>query len=248
MFESRDRIGGQSQSQKMQIVMERSIICCVRLQTLLYISCWYDLLFVFIQVLAGWAKFHWIQGWTIQIFFWANYFICLIAEPCRIYLGYRGNLGERVPELFLFVFLCFSCVTFFVAEMAVYDYLPWMKPPLCTKVAGSECILPVEKAFWIARVILTVGELCFGVRALRRLIHEQSARFFVSLDASEYSPLMCANDVDAEASRSRAVGSLAHGWEGSVLDKSATPDKSGIAPRVFGRQLQTHVKSRPHVD
>ena len=26
----------------------------------------------------------------------ANYVLCLLLEPCRLYLGYAGNLGEKV--------------------------------------------------------------------------------------------------------------------------------------------------------
>ena len=26
----------------------------------------------------------------------ANYVLCFLLEPCRLYLGYAGNLGEKV--------------------------------------------------------------------------------------------------------------------------------------------------------
>eukprot|EP00933_Yihiella_yeosuensis_P032578 TRINITY_DN26199_c1_g1_i1.p1 TRINITY_DN26199_c1_g1~~TRINITY_DN26199_c1_g1_i1.p1 ORF type:complete len:248 (-),score=21.42 TRINITY_DN26199_c1_g1_i1:103-846(-) len=238
--------GGQAQSQPDggPVVVDRPIICCVRLQVLLYYSFWFDILFAFLQVLAGWAKYRWIEGWTIWSLFWANYIVCFCAEPCRLYLGYRGNLGERVPELFLFVFICLSLMVFFVAQLALYEVLPWLQPPDCTKVTARSCLLPLEKACWIVRLVFYLLELIFGIFALRRLIHEQSARFFVSLEASEDF-----SSISRYEEREMQEATLGE-RRGRILNspgQGAVQDSSGISAQIFGRPLQSP-SQRPHAD
>eukprot|EP00440_Ansanella_granifera_P020607 gb/GFBE01022379.1/.p1 GENE.gb/GFBE01022379.1/~~gb/GFBE01022379.1/.p1 ORF type:complete len:263 (+),score=45.41 gb/GFBE01022379.1/:1-789(+) len=245
------------------IVMDRAIARCVRLQTFLYFSFWFDLLFAFIEVLAGWAKWRWIKGATIVALFCANYVLCFILEPCRLYLGYAGNLGERVPELFLFVFMCLSCLSLLIAELVLCYIMPSLQPENCSLVSGLPCVLPVEQACWIVRIVLLLGELFLGVRALRRLIHEQSARFFVALDASEgdASRLDDSMDQDADLSAHWAAsnrrGSAAQTPERRTSRVAGSPetlregqslrqDESGVRAQIFGRQ--TSPVRRPHAD
>eukprot|EP00441_Pelagodinium_beii_P014077 CAMPEP_0197668328 /NCGR_PEP_ID=MMETSP1338-20131121/69021_1 /TAXON_ID=43686 ORGANISM="Pelagodinium beii, Strain RCC1491" /NCGR_SAMPLE_ID=MMETSP1338 /ASSEMBLY_ACC=CAM_ASM_000754 /LENGTH=246 /DNA_ID=CAMNT_0043247733 /DNA_START=36 /DNA_END=772 /DNA_ORIENTATION=- len=222
------------------IVMDRNVICCVRLQTFLYFSCLFDLLFAFLEVLAGWAKYRWLKGWHVLALFWANYALCFLLEPARLYLGYAGNLGERVPELFLFVFMCLSCLLYLIVEMAMCQSLEALQPGNCSEAPQLPCIFNMEKACWIVRACLLFGELLLGVRALYRLIHEQSARFFVALDAAEgndsfllddsfgQDPNISSNWATSEAGRSRQMETPPRG--GRV---AASPEASRLGQSSF---------------
>eukprot|EP00913_Durusdinium_trenchii_P017036 g16021.t1 len=95
---------------RVEIVLDRRVSSSVSLQVLLYCGVWFDVFLVIVEVLAGWAKLRWIRGTIMIALLCANYVLCLLLEPCRLYLGYAGNLGEKVPELFLFVFLCLGCI------------------------------------------------------------------------------------------------------------------------------------------
>mmetsp|Transcript_37717 Transcript_37717/g.60812 ORF Transcript_37717/g.60812 Transcript_37717/m.60812 type:complete len:272 (+) Transcript_37717:151-966(+) len=258
------------------IVLDRASLSCVRLQTLLYFSFWFDILFAFIEVLAGWAKWRWIKGPFIVILLGANYVLCFVVEPCRLYLGYAGNLGEKVPELFLFVFMCLSCLGIFAGELVLSAILPELQPANCSYVPELRCILPVEQACWIVRVVLLLGELIIGVRALRRLIHEKSTRFFVSLESEDAgqraTPGLEEEEVEVSgwstthgvtggrrSSRTpatpdrntrRVMSSPGRGWEGTA-GHSISQDESGIGARVLGRQLYSPARTnerRLHAD
>mmetsp|Transcript_48815 Transcript_48815/g.145867 ORF Transcript_48815/g.145867 Transcript_48815/m.145867 type:complete len:271 (+) Transcript_48815:67-879(+) len=235
------------------------------LQVLLYFSFWYDVLFAALLVLAAWVKFRWLKGEIIFAFLGGNFFVVFVLEPCRLYLGYTANLRERVPELFLFVFLCFLCYGAFAAQLVIPSAIEELSPKECSTIEGQSCVLPIEKACWMVRVVLLICEQVLGIRALRRLIKEKSARFFVSLEASVGSAAMdgavAADDVDITGiiDGPGSTGGIAANR--SALDSRSTPQggayftSRGASPsapgntsaQVYGRPME-HRDRRPHAD
>ncbi|CAE7556514.1 tmem17-a [Symbiodinium natans] len=167
------------------VVLDRAVSTNIQLQVFLYFGAWFDLLFALLQVIAGWAKYRWIRGTVVVAILCTNFLLCFVLEPCRLYLGYAGNLGEKVPELFLFVFLCTGCVAILLTELVLCEMLASLQPANCSIAPELPCILPMEQACWIVQLVLMICELTLGIRTLRRLIHDQSARFFVALDSPE---------------------------------------------------------------
>ena len=218
------------------LVLDRAVSTNVQLQIFLHFGAWFDLLFAALQVMAGWAKYRWIQGTVVVAMFCTNYMLCFVLEPCRLYLGYAGNLEEKVPELFLFVFLCMGCVAILLTELALCEVLESLQPGNCSIAPELPCILPMEKACWITRLSLLICELVLGIRTLRRLIHEQSARFFVALDSPEGQSFDNTTSGTAEESQLRA-------GEETLMPASRG---RGLAAQVYGRP--SGELRRPHAD
>ena len=98
----------------------------------------------------------------------------LILEPFRYYLGYRGNLRENVPDLFLFLILTvFPALVLAVAMIALPGLLS------DTKCGGRACIQPVERAMFLLDAPLVVLQLFFGIGGLRRLIAKNTQEFYL---------------------------------------------------------------------
>jgi len=86
----------------------------------------------------------------------------IIIEVVRLYLGYLGNLGERVPELAGFWLLTI------LLQLPMQAFL----------LFNTDLILvPVEKAAGSVMLVLVVAELICGFLALRRITRQQAARF-----------------------------------------------------------------------
>jgi len=254
------------------LVLENSRQCSLRLQVLLYFSFWYDVLFAFLMVLAAWVKWRWLKGEIIYAFMGGNFFVIFVLEPWRLYLGYAGNLRERVPELFLFVFVCFVCYATFAAQLVLTTEIPELSPEWCSTIPGQPCVLPIEKACYMGRVVLALAEQILGVGALRRLIKEQSARFFVSLEASVGSAAMGGGangddlDITALMDNPGSSSGAAAGRSGAGTREGSQPRPTSAAgtalntrgsvagsttPQVYGRQLFSPAgqhDGRPHLD
>lgn len=213
------------------MVIDRAFVSSVRLQVLLYFSCYYDLVFCICHIIVGGAKFQWIRGPYIIAITSVNYVLIFVLEPCRLYLGYAGNLGEQVPELFLFVVLCLVNILILAVELALCAVLVDLQPEHCSQMAGRQCVFYVEKACWIVRIGFLAFEFLFGFLALRRLIQEQSARFFVSLEA---------DGIVQEGASGGDGAQWATGPDGRPGRRgSEVLGGAGLAARVYGR---------PHAD
>lgn len=241
--------GGPSGS--VPIVMDQDVVCSVRLQLLLYFSFWYDLLFGVLHVITAWYKFHWVKGAPVMIFAMINLLMCIVVEPTRLYIGYAGNLGEKVPQLLLFNLFCFlPCMSWFIVELILIDVLPDFKPGRCSEIPDKACILPIEKACWMVQIAMLFLQLLLGIRALRGVIREKSARFFRSLavgqpDGSRDEQVPLLGRGSAEPART----SLGAGADVAPSDQSGRP-----AANLIGRgshappQGEGGNQRRPHID
>lgn len=172
---------------ELPVLVQNEMVCCVHLQVLLYFSVMYDIVFALVHLFAGWYKWHDVYGASVAVYglFALNLVFVFVLEPFRLYLGYTGNLFERVPELFLFTFMCtLPCMGALIMEFLLVQHLPRLRNIRCSMVPSHPCMLNIEKASWMLRLALLGVELLLAVRALKRLISEQSARFFRSLEAS----------------------------------------------------------------
>ncbi|CAK0808311.1 unnamed protein product [Prorocentrum cordatum] len=173
------------------MVLDPSATRCVRLQLLLFFSGWYDMLFALLTIYTGWVKWRRLKGDIPLVFMAANFFVCFVLEPSRLYLGTAGNVREGVPEMSLFVVLSGLCSLVLAGETVLTSELGGLNaeleltPELCSLLPERPCVLPLERACWVVRAALAAVELCLGAAALRRLIREKSRRFFVALRTAQ---------------------------------------------------------------
>eukprot|EP00928_Gymnodinium_smaydae_P054092 TRINITY_DN37925_c0_g1_i1.p1 TRINITY_DN37925_c0_g1~~TRINITY_DN37925_c0_g1_i1.p1 ORF type:complete len:261 (-),score=46.89 TRINITY_DN37925_c0_g1_i1:439-1221(-) len=243
----------------------------VHLQILLYFNVWYDILVAIINLCVAWYKWRFIRGPAVVALLGSSLALALVLEPFRLYLGYTGNLFERVPELFLFTFFCFlPCMGALVALIVLPSILPDLEPAACSSIPGKACVLPLEKACWGVQVVFLFLELLLGSRALTRLIREQSARFFRSLEAAaaaesragrrgagagsgdetELAPLVGGRS--GLGSGSLGSGTLSPRRRIHQGDASGDFGSSGEVPQLYGRpsspQASWGAPRRPHAD
>ena len=75
------------------------------------------------------------------------------------------------------------CIAVLATQLALSVYLEELRAGTCSLAPQLPCIFTVEQGLWAARLALSLLELTLGLRLLRKLIREQSARFFVALEA-----------------------------------------------------------------
>ena len=85
-----------------------------------------------------------------------------IIEITRLYLGYLGNLGEKVPELAGFWLLTV------LLQLPMQGFLLFNEDLV---------ILPMERAANILMVIVVLLELVVGFIALRKITRHQAKKF-----------------------------------------------------------------------
>ena len=88
--------------------------------------------------------------------------IWTVFEPCRLYIGYAGNLQEKVPLLWGFVALSL------VVSLPLAAYF-WF---------GQEQVQPFDQALNTVSFIMLVAECFAGVNGARKTLLEQNLAFF----------------------------------------------------------------------
>jgi len=92
------------------------------------------------------------------------YTIMFTVEGARLYLGYEGNLREKVPEL-----AGFWILTLLQAPLTVY---------LLANV--NTIVLPLERAASIPLLSFLLAQLPLGFRALQLMVRAQAIKFHLS--------------------------------------------------------------------
>lgn len=211
----------------------------VYLQLLLYFGIWFQVLFAGILVVAGWVKGRWMKGSANIGLFYTNFALCFLVEPLRLYVGYAGSLGARVPELFFFCVLTFGSLIWWISEYVVYSIVYVLRPPHCVLTPGQHCIFPVERACWILAAVFLFLQFVVATITLKRVVQEQSSRFFVSLEMASRSAAAAPED-DA---------SPGHVLRAQLLETSGPSNEPGA--QVLGRPQYTAVQMavrRSHQD
>lgn len=98
----------------------------------------------------------------------------LVIEPLRLWLGFSGNLRERVPELTG----CFLFSLFPQVIIAVYFLM--LQP-----MAGYGFITALEVSLNSVLLIFLIAESVLGYLAAKRSVRMQTANFFLKMKASE---------------------------------------------------------------
>jgi hypothetical protein len=89
--------------------------------------------------------------------------VFIVLEPVRLAIGWKGNSGERVPELTSFLFLSLFILPF------IFIYNAYLQIPL----------IPFDVICGNILLVFVVLEIIFGVVCIRRLISEKTLRFKV---------------------------------------------------------------------
>ncbi|XP_042192940.1 transmembrane protein 17-like [Callorhinchus milii] len=138
-----------------------NLVSNLGLQIILYFNLWYFPFWWSCTVIMLHLKFWQLMGYfqMVQI---AILVIVSLVELIRMYLGYMGNLQEKVPELAGFWLLTCLIQVPAVLYLCLYEKL---------------LVLPVEKALNSIYLALFLGELMTGFLALREMASQLQSRF-----------------------------------------------------------------------
>ena len=109
-----------------------------------------------------------------------------VIELTRLYLGYLGNLTEKVPELAGFWLLTV------LLQLPMQGFLLFNEDLV---------ILPMERAANLLMVIMVLIELIVGFVALRRITRHQAKKFHLHQLHSSMNVLSIGNDEDDHANK-----------------------------------------------
>ena len=123
---------------------------------------WYYIFFMFF-LLAGmfaYKAIYFKYSNTQDIFL---IILWLLAEILRLYFAFAGNINEKFPELiaFLIVSIIFS------APLLAYQFFVFA------------IAFPLDRALDIIQLIFLIFEIIFGFIAIRKLVKNQTALFFL---------------------------------------------------------------------
>ncbi|KAI9011325.1 hypothetical protein BC832DRAFT_529244, partial [Gaertneriomyces semiglobifer] len=118
------------------------------------------------------------------------------VEVARLWLGFVGNLRERVPDLS-------SCLLLSVfPQLLIVIYFTALQP-----YTGSGFIHPAERTISAIYLLLLTLQVFYICRAAQRIISVQSARFFLTAPLSDdHEPGPETRDIVREDSKVHALG------------------------------------------
>ncbi|KAF7205588.1 transmembrane protein 17A [Nothobranchius furzeri] len=150
------------------------------LQMLLYFNMFYFPCWWFSSVFMLEVKFHHLAGYY-QALLITGLVLVTVVEVIRLYLGYTGNLKEKVPELAAFWLLSFTfqlpVLLFFVTD-------------------EGTIILPLERAIHSIYLLFLFAQILASFLALRAMTRKLTLLFYLrqfgkveSLHHPEMSPV-----------------------------------------------------------
>ncbi|XP_025092218.1 transmembrane protein 17B-like [Pomacea canaliculata] len=148
------------------------------LQMLIYFNAFFSPLWLITCIVMLEAKFNFLSD-LYRIVLISVYIAYSLVEIIRLYLGYVGNLMERVPELAGFWLL------------TVLLQLPLI---LLLLFNTDALLLPLERAIHIVKALFVVSEVIVGYFAIRIMVNYQVTKYhlqqFTALDEvdNEYWP------------------------------------------------------------
>eukprot|EP00794_Sanderia_malayensis_P014265 gene14265-15752_t len=141
--------------------VETNLASNLALQVILYFNAYYSGFWFIICIVTFVAKYEKLDS-VYKFVLIVIYVIMAIIEIGRLYLGYTGNLQEKVPEL-----AGFWLVTFIL-----------QLPLSCVLLLNETAlIMPMERAANIILVLFIVFEIIQGYRAVKALTEHQVEKF-----------------------------------------------------------------------
>ncbi|XP_041349631.1 transmembrane protein 17B-like [Gigantopelta aegis] len=131
------------------------------LQMALYFNVFFSPLWAISSIVILAAKFDSLDV-LYQIILTAVYVAYMVIEIIRLYLGYVGNLMERVPELAGFWLLTLLLQFPLIAVLLLNE---------------QSKILPLERAMHIVKALFIVFEMICGYFAIRIMVDYQVTKF-----------------------------------------------------------------------
>merc|ERR1719483_537513 len=174
-------VGRAQNQQKQQIIRKNhEYVTNLPLQMALYFNCFFFPLWLIGSLVILELKWTRLNS-LYQIILAAVYIVYFVIEVVRLYLGYLGNLMERVPELagswFLTLLLSF--------------------PLICLlNLNDNAILLPLERALHLIMALFVLFEVFIGYFAIRAMVNYQVTKYhlqqFADLDQmddeGEYFP------------------------------------------------------------
>ena len=143
--------------------MESSLL----LQSFIYYNHYYSIIYFFLNILTLRWKLLNFTGWRAEGVTLIVYIIWLIAEPFRIYNGYKGNLQENVPSLVAFTFLSMF------PQIICCIYFMLIQQPL----------LPLDRILNIIMLCVLIFQLVISFIITNKIIRNKTARFAIEYGA-----------------------------------------------------------------
>ena len=142
-------------------IVESEISSYLPLQVLVFYHWYYSFLMFFL--LAALFGYKAIYLETTQYYDIIIIVVWLLADVIRLYYAFLGNTNENFSELIAFVIVS----VFFAAPLLAYQFIVF-------KIA-----FPLDRALGIIQGIFLVFEVIFGIVAIRKLVKNQTAIFFL---------------------------------------------------------------------
>ncbi|KAI9203532.1 uncharacterized protein BJ171DRAFT_460367 [Polychytrium aggregatum] len=96
--------------------------------------------------------------------------IFIVLEPVRIFMGFTGNLKERVPDL------CGSFMLSTFPQLPILLYFCGLQ-----SLTASGFTLPFEFALNFVYALVLIPQILIGYRAAKHIVDIQAARFVVGV-------------------------------------------------------------------
>uniref|UniRef100_A0A8D0KTZ0 Transmembrane protein 17 n=2 Tax=Strigidae TaxID=30459 RepID=A0A8D0KTZ0_STROC len=143
--------------------LAHEMLASLPLQMMLYFNVYYFPVWCLAEGMMLQLKYH-LLPWHYQFLLVAAFLILSVAEGSRLYLGYVGNLQEKVPELAGFLLLSFLI----------------QLPLLLFLLTDSRVILlPLELAVHSLLLAFLVAEMAAAFLALKTMSKQLAAQFYL---------------------------------------------------------------------
>uniref|UniRef100_A0A914W3K1 Transmembrane protein 17 n=1 Tax=Plectus sambesii TaxID=2011161 RepID=A0A914W3K1_9BILA len=145
----------------MDFIPKSDVVSSLPLQMALFFNAHFSPFWVIIHILSLAIKYKALNI-TYQVILVAIHIVAVLVEVTRLYLGFVGNLMERIPELSGFwittLILQFPVTLFLLANPEIYS-------------------LPIERAVDIVQISFICFEIISGLAAVRRVANHQVTKF-----------------------------------------------------------------------
>ncbi|XP_069727349.1 transmembrane protein 17B-like [Phaenicophaeus curvirostris] len=141
----------------------REVLASLPLQMMLYFNAYYCPVWCLVEGMMLQLKYH-LLPWHYQFLLVTAFIILSLGEGSRLYLGYVGNLQEKVPELAGFLLLSFLI----------------QLPLLLFLMTDNHIIrLPLEMAVHSLFLAFLIAEIVAAFFALKTMTKQLAAQFYL---------------------------------------------------------------------